>query len=75
MPLAKNRELIPVSTQAHKHLKALVAVMQNNGIPTNGTLLASQLILAIPMPEPKAKESKRRTRKAVTAPVAAMPAA
>ncbi len=65
MPTAEGRELIPVSSQAHKHLKTVVAAMKEQGIPTNGTLIASELILSIPIPQPTpAVEVKRRTRKA-----------
>lgn len=71
MPLADNRELIPVSTQAHQHLKAVVAAMKKNGIPANGTMLASQVILAIPLPAPVV-EKKRKARKVTE--TAAIPA-
>ena len=50
MPTAKNRELISVSTQAHRHLKAVVKAFKAKGVPINGTLLASEHILAIPLP-------------------------
>lgn len=67
----KKRELIPVSTQAHEHLRKVVEAHKANGLPTSGTLLASQAILSLPIPEPqpqpKAKskivEKKRRTHK------------
>jgi hypothetical protein len=73
MPQAKDRELIPISTQAHAHLKAVVAVMKQSGLPTSGTSLASKAILSIPLPEQpqpikpiKPVEKKRPRRKAVT---------
>lgn len=76
MATAKDREFLTVSSEAHAHLKAVVERYKKNGVPMNGTLLASQIILSIPMPEITAKESKRRTSKAATVPpVVAMPAA
>lgn len=62
MPLAKERELIPVSSQAHKHLRNLVAAMKRNGIPTNGTVIVSQAIMSIPIPAAPAEEKPRRAR-------------
>ena len=60
MPLAKNRELIPVSGEAHAHLKNVVDAMKRKGIPATGTMLASQVILAIPIPEVPQPQPKRR---------------
>lgn len=51
MPLAKERELIPVSSQAHKHLRAVVEAMKANGLPTNGTMLVSEMILRLSVPQ------------------------
>jgi hypothetical protein len=64
----KKRELIPISSQAHQHLKAVVAAMKSNGLPTSGTLIASEVILSIPIPQPQPKsktivEKKRQIRK------------
>jgi hypothetical protein len=61
----KKRELIPISSQAHLHLKAVVAAMKANGLPTSGTLIASEVILSIPIPQPQPKpvEKKRQIRK------------
>ena len=65
MPLAKNREQITVSGEAHAHLKALVVATKRKGLPTSGTALASAAILAIPIPEaPATEQPKRRARKA-----------
>ena len=65
MATAKNRELITVTKQAHKHLRDVVNRLKKNGIPANGTLLASQQILSIPLPElVEEKPTKRRARKA-----------
>lgn len=71
MALADNRELIQISTQAYNHLKAVVAANKKSGLPTSGTLLASQAILSIPIPPPqqptpttKPVEKKSRPRKA-----------
>lgn len=73
MPLAKNRELIAISSQAHEHLKTIVAAMKGKGIPTSGTLIASQVILSIPIPQAQAVGKKRRrSTDAVSAPVAAV---
>lgn len=52
MPLSKNRELISCTRPAHKHLKAVVAALKKSGIPTNGTMIVSEAILSIPLPEP-----------------------
>ncbi len=71
MPQPKNRELISISTPAHQHLKAVVAAMKKSGIPTSGTMLASQLILAIPFPQPvKAVEVRKRAKRATSTSVA-----
>lgn len=70
MPLAKNREQITVSTKAHAHLRSVVDAMRKNGIPTSGTLLASEVILAIPIPQATTVKPLRKARKA-SAPVTA----
>lgn len=65
METKKYRELIPVSSQAHLHLKAVVAAMKANGLPTSGTLIASEVILSIPIPQPKPVEIKKTVKKPV----------
>jgi len=74
MPLAKERELIAVSSQAHRHLKDVVKAMKRNGIPTSGTSLASELILSIPIPKATIEQPKRRARKEQGQQPAALPA-
>lgn len=64
MPLAKNREQITVSGEAHAHLKAVVRALRRQGIPTNGTMLASQSILAMPIPDGTSSSAKVTPRKA-----------
>ncbi|MDX9690775.1 MAG: hypothetical protein RBT70_10030 [Alphaproteobacteria bacterium] len=44
--------------------------MRKNGIPTSGTLLASEVILAIPIPQATTVKPLRKARKA-SAPVTA----
>lgn len=58
MPLAKDRELIQISVQAYKHLKAVVSATKSIGVPTSGTSLASQAILSLPIPQPESKKAK-----------------
>jgi hypothetical protein len=70
MPQAKNRELIAVSSQAHEHLKNVVAYLEKKGIPTSGTKIASEAILSIPIPQPQAVGKKPRARRVVSVPAA-----
>ena len=71
MPLAKNRELITVTDQAHEHLRKVVSVMKKNGLPVNGSMLASQAILAIPLPQVRIPAEKKRKARKVAETVAA----
>lgn len=74
MATAKDREFLTVSTEAHAHLKAVVDAYKKNGVPMNGTMLASQVILSLPMPE-KAKEPIKRRTRIATKTTVAIPAA
>lgn len=65
----KNRTLIPISIQAHAHLKAVVAAMIESGLPTSGTMVASEVILSIPIPQPQPVEKKQRPRRKVATPM------
>ena len=62
MPQAKNRELIAVSSQAHEHLMRIVAAMKGNGFPTSGTMIASELILSMPIPQPVVEKKQLQKR-------------
>lgn len=50
MPLALNRELTPVTTKAHAHMKKIVAAHKKRGVPESNTHWLSELILSQPIP-------------------------
>lgn len=50
MPLAPNRELTPITSQAHAHMKRIVAAYKKRGIPESNTHWLSDLILSQPIP-------------------------
>lgn len=50
MPLADNRELTPITTPAHQHMKRIVAALKKRGLPESNTRWLSELILSQPMP-------------------------
>ena len=50
MPLAKDRKQITINSAAYKHLKRLQAARKRIGQPHNYTAIASELILAQPIP-------------------------
>lgn len=62
MPLASNRELIQISKQAYQHLKKVVGTKKASGVPVSGTMLASEAILNIPLPQPEIKKPKRAAK-------------
>lgn len=50
MTTPTNRELTPISTQAHLHMKRIVALYKRRGIPESNTHWLSDLILSQPLP-------------------------
>lgn len=50
MPLALNRELTPITTQAHQHMKRIVSAHKRKGLPETNTHWLSELILSQPLP-------------------------
>jgi len=50
MPLAKDRKLTPITSQAHAHMKKVVAAYKRHGVPESNTHLVSSLILSLPIP-------------------------
>lgn len=56
MPLGKDRELTPVTSQAHAHMKRIVAAYKKRGIPESNTHWLSDLILSQPIPNGKRAE-------------------
>lgn len=50
MTTAPNRELTPVSTQAHQHMKRIVSALKKRGLYATNTAWLSELILSQPMP-------------------------
>jgi hypothetical protein len=50
MPIAPNRELIQISSQAYRHMKKAIGALKRKGIPTSGTRWVSELILAQEIP-------------------------
>lgn len=56
MPLAKDRKLTPVTSQAHVHMKRIVAAYKKRGIPESNTHWLSDLILSHPIPNGKRAE-------------------
>lgn len=50
MPLADNRELTSITTQAHQHMKRIVTALKKRGVPESNTSWLSELILSQPMP-------------------------
>jgi hypothetical protein len=66
MTTSADRKFLTVSTQAHRHLGKVVKAMIRNGYRANGTMVASQIILSIPIPEPtNPTPAKRRASKPV----------
>jgi len=51
MATAKDRELIPISTQAHEHLRRIVYALKAQGLRSTMTGFASALILSQPVPD------------------------
>jgi len=50
MPLALDRELTPITSQAHTHMKRIVAMLKKRGVPESNTHWLSELILSQPIP-------------------------
>jgi hypothetical protein len=50
MPIASNRELIQITSQAYRHMKKAIGALKRKGIPTSGTRWVSELILAQDIP-------------------------
>lgn len=65
---------VRLNRQAFEHLEKVLPSIQETRSNATKTDVASEAILAIPLPQP-INAKPRRTRKAVTAPVSAMPAA
>lgn len=67
MPLAKDRELIAVTTAAQRHLKRIVRALKNKGLSATMTAYASELILSQPIPNdrhPAKQPAAERTAEA-----------
>lgn len=52
MPLGQDRTLTQITLPAKAHMKKIIAVIQAKGIPTNGSMWLSSLILDQPIPMP-----------------------
>lgn len=50
MTTAPNRELTPISTQAHQHMKRVVAALKKRGLYATNTGWLTELILSQPLP-------------------------
>jgi len=50
MTTAPDRELTPISTQAHQHMKRIVSALKKQGLYETNTGWLTKLILSQPMP-------------------------
>lgn len=50
MTTAPDRELTPISTQAHQHMKRIVSALKKKGLYETNTGWLTKLILSQPMP-------------------------
>jgi len=50
MSLSENRALVQITTQAKDYMRSIIKVLQNKGLPINGSYWLSELILSQPLP-------------------------